>query len=178
MPGISAGKSLMFRVTNTRPRNSAVARMIASGVFIPDRSRRNAAARSPTSASTSSMLKPESSMPALRSSSPSPFDITSIQTIRLTHNRPRCAARRSSSRASGNPRSVSISMLLSKVKPLTWQGASFSARPSLREKPRRPYPARDSPHPTLCHVWRTTLCEFRARGRRHHRTGPEIQPVH
>ena len=124
---MAGGKSRMFRVTSTRPRTIAVARIIASGDLSRGRSRRRLAARSATSASTSSRLKPERKAIASRREASEPFERTSIQTILLIQARlPVDAARRISLRAGSNPASASITMFASKVKPLTYDQATWA----------------------------------------------------
>jgi len=62
------------------------------------------------------MPKPDSRTSARFKPAPCPLESTSIQTARLTQILPNSAARMSSVLACGMPRSISIKMLLSKVK--------------------------------------------------------------
>lgn len=128
MPGMFAGKSLVFLVTRMRPRSCAEAKMIASGDLSRGRSRRRAAARRAISGSNSSISNPDRNRSIPASMCGDPFDITSIHAMRLIHARVNGEVARSISlRASSTPPSASINMFASNAKPLirvAWLEAS------------------------------------------------------
>jgi hypothetical protein len=181
MPGISAGKSFVFRVTKTRPRVSAVANITASGDFSLGLSRRRDAARVAISSSSSSIPKPDKNRSARLKPSPEPLERTSIQTIRLTHTRPpRSTARRNSVCACGKPRNASMIMLLSKAKPVTLLRAFSLAFVCWHRKLTQPHPMPDSRRPASFHAWHTKPYAVHALGHLPHRKdrGTPLEPLH
>src|SRR3569623_696414 len=145
MPGMAAGKSLVLRVTSTRPRTIALARITASGDFSRARSRRRAAARDAISASISSMPNPDRKASAFRNRSPEPFDNTSIHTIRLTQTFvPWLSARRISACAGSKPISASMMILASNAYPLS-KSLAFVAQDTFQPPCRDRFGVADRP---------------------------------
>ncbi len=139
-------------------------------------SRRMEAARAAISPSISSIPNPDKSTSARFKPVPCPLERTSIQTARLTHILPNSAARRSSVRACGMPRRVSIKMLLSKVKLLKGLRALlFYLEPYFLGRTKA-CQTKEIRRLTLVHSQPTKPCATHALDHPPHRKDQETQP--
>lgn len=129
------------------------------------------------SSSISSIPNPDKSTSARFKPVPCPLERTSIHTARLTHILPNSAARRSSVRACGMPRRVSIKMLLSKVKLLNGLRALVFYLDPYVLGPEKVCQTKQNRRLTLVHAQPTKPCATHALDHLLHRKDQETQPA-